>query len=78
MLSLELCHSCSTCTAGTLVGSYSYATDMGNLLKGSKGNDHLNSGAVRVCNNAAWSVECILGIYLRYYKRHIVIHTIAA
>ena len=48
---------------------------MAQIVDGLEHNNHHDSGAVGVGNNATWTVEGILGIHFGNYQGYIVAHT---
>ena len=75
ILLLQLCHRCGTGTRGTLIARHMDALDVGNLLQRLKHNHHHDRGTVRIGNDTTGAVQGILGIALRHYQGHIVVHT---
>ena len=72
---LQLGHSSSTGTGGTLVRSYMNALDMRDILQRLEYNNHHNRGTVRIGNDTTGTVQSILGIAVRHHQGHIIVHT---
>ena len=75
VLLLQFGHCCCTGTAGTLIACYVDAVYMAQLLDRLQHHNHHDGSAVRVGNDAARTVEGILGVALRHHEWHIVVHT---
>ena len=75
VLLLQFGHSGCTCTRSTLIAGNMNALYVRNLLQRLQYYHHHDSCAVRVGDNAAWAVQCVFCIALRYYQGHIIVHT---
>ena len=71
---LQLSHSSRTGTTRTLIACDVDALDMTQCLKRLQHYNHHDSGAVRIGNNATWTVESISRVALRHNQRYIVAH----
>ena len=75
ILLLKLSHGCSTSTRSTLVRRNMNLLDMAQVVDRLQYHYHHDGGAVWIGDDVAWTVERILGVYLRHYQWHIVAHT---
>ena len=74
ILLLQLCHGSCTCARCALVAGDVYALDVAELLQRLQHYHHHNSGAVRIGDDTARTLQSILGIALRHYQWYIVAH----
>ena len=74
ILLLQFGHGHGSCAAGALVAGYMDALDVRELFNGLKHNNHHDGGAVGVGNDAAGTVERVLGIALGHNQGHIGVH----
>ena len=74
ILLLQFCHRCSACPRSTLVRSNVDTLDVRNVLKRLQTNNHHYSGAVRIGDNTARTLQRILCITLGNHQWHILIH----
>ena len=75
VLLLQFRHSRSTCARRALVTRHVDAFDVRDILQRLQNHHHHNSGAVGVGNDAARTVEGVLGVTFRHYERHVLVHT---
>ena len=78
VLFVQLVHSGSTGTAGSLISRYVHGFYMRKLFDGFQCNYHLDSCTVRIGNDATRTLQRICGIYFGHYQRHISVHTESA
>ena len=75
VLLFELLHSSGTGTGSTLVAGDMDLLDMRQLLNRLQDDDHHDCGAVRVGDDATWTLQRVSGVDLRHYQWHVVVHT---
>ena len=78
ILLLQFSHSGSTGTRSTLVRADMDALDVRDVLQRLQYDHHHDGGAVGIGNNAARTVQCILGIALRNHQGNIFVHAESA
>ncbi len=74
VLLLEFCHRSCTCTRSTLIAGDVDSLDVGKVLDRLEHHYHHDCSTVRIGNDVARTVQCVLSIALRNHQRHIVTH----
>ena len=74
ILLLQLCHGSSACARSALVAGDVYALDVAEMLERLQHYNHHDSGAVRVGDDAARTVQSVLGVALGHNQWHVVAH----